>query len=208
MCIVYVYILLYIFVDFLLNGVCVMIKQNIEIAQRIRALREDYGYSAEKMAELLSITIDAYKSLEKGQVDFSISFLEKISGVFNVELPILVTGDEPKLRVYDVTRKGEGLVVKRNEEYDYRALVPNFIGKKLMPFEVEVPLIDSGEPIHYNSHPGFEFEYIIEGELKIKINENEIILHKGDCVYFDSNCPHWMMSLGDTPAKVLVIIDV
>lgn len=185
-----------------------MIKQNIEIAQRIRALREDYGYTQEKMSEFLGITIDAYKSLEKGNVDFSISFLEKISNIFNVELPVLVTGDEPKLHVYDVTRNGDGLIVKRNEEYDYRALVSNFVGKKMMPFEVSVPLLKNGEPAHYNSHAGFEFEYIIEGTLKLKINENELILKKGDCVYFDSNCPHWMMSLGDIPAKVLVVIDV
>ena len=185
-----------------------MVSQNIEIAQRIRALREDYGYTVEKMAELLDITIENYKSLEKGKVDFSISFLEKISNVFNVELPILVTGEEPKLRVFDVTRKGEGLMVKRNEEYDYRALAPNFVGKKIMPFEVTVPFANEEEPIHYNSHSGFEFEYIIEGELKIKINDSEIILKKGDCVYFDSSCPHWMMSLGEVPARVLVVIDV
>lgn len=184
-----------------------MIKQNIEIAQRIRALREDYGYTIEKMSELLDITVDDYKSLEKGQVDFSISFLESISAIFNVELPILVTGDEPKLRVFDVTRNGEGLMVKRNEEYDYRALAANFVGKKIMPFEVTVPL-EEAEPTRFNSHAGFEFEYIIEGELKIKINDSEIILKKGDCVYFDSSCPHWMMSLGDSPARVLVVIDV
>ena len=183
-----------------------MISQNIEIAQRIRALREDYGYSVEKMAELLSVTIDEYNALEKGKIDFSISFLEKISNIFNVELPILVTGDEPKLRVYDVTRNGEGLMVKRNEEYDYRALAANFVGKKIMPFEVAVPLIKEGEPQHYNSHDGFEFEYIIEGELKLKINDTELILKKGDCVYFDSTCPHHMMSLGDTPARVLVVV--
>lgn len=185
-----------------------MIKQNIEIAQRIGALRVDYGYTEEKMAELLDITVDAYKSLEKGKIDFSISFLEKISGIFNVELPILVTGDEPKLHVFDVTRNGEGLMVKRNEEYDYRALAPNFVGKKIMPFEVTVPFVKEGEPMHYNSHAGFEFEYVVDGELKVKINESEIVLKKGDCVYFDSSCPHWMMSLGDTPARVLVVIDV
>ena len=185
-----------------------MINQNIEIAQRIRALREDYGYSVEQMSDFLSITIDDYNKLEKGKVDFSISFLEKISGIFNVELPILVTGDEPKLRVFDVTRNGEGLMVKRNEEYDYRALASNFVGKKVMPFEVTVPFADSEEPNHYNSHPGFEFEYVIEGELKIRINETDIILKKGDCIYFDSTCPHWMMSLGATPARALVVIDV
>jgi len=183
-----------------------MTKQNKEIAQRIQMLREDYGYTVEKMAELLNTTIDEYKDHEAGKMDFPISLLENISNIFNVELSIIITGDEPKLRVYSVTRKGEGSVVKRNEEYNYKALATNFAGKTIAPFEVTVPLWDQKGPIHLNAHSGFEFEYVLEGKVKVIINDTDIILNVGDSIYFDSSFAHWMMAVGDEPAKVLAIV--
>jgi len=182
-----------------------MTKQNKEIAQRIQMLREDSKYSTEEIAKLLEIEIDKYTEYESGEMDFPISLLENISRVFKIEMSVLITGDEPKLSLYSITRNGEGPIVKRNSEYNYEALAANFAKKKIEPFEVTIPL-GAEVPIASNGHKGHEFEYVLEGTIKVIINNTLIILNQGDCIYFDSQYKHGMIAVGDKPAKVLAIV--
>jgi quercetin dioxygenase-like cupin family protein len=60
--------------------------------------------------------------------------------------------------------------------------------------------------VHYNSHPGQEFNYVIEGTLKVIINGNEIILNEGDSLFFDSGANHGMKAMNNKTAKFLAII--
>ncbi len=61
-------------------------------------------------------------------------------------------------------------------------------------------------PIDFNTHPGQEFNYVVEGTLKIVIDNHELILNEGDSLYFDSNYKHGMKALNGKPAKFLAII--
>ena len=103
-----------------------MTRQNKEIAQRIMTLREDNGLSPEEMARKLDMATEDYVVLESGETDLPISLLETISQLFGIQFSILITGSEPKLRVYSVTRKGEGTHINRKSEYSYEALASNF----------------------------------------------------------------------------------
>ena len=60
--------------------------------------------------------------------------------------------------------------------------------------------------MEFNSHPGQEFDYVIEGTMKIIIDTHEIILNEGDSVYYDSGYKHAMKVLNNTPVKMLTIV--
>jgi quercetin dioxygenase-like cupin family protein len=60
--------------------------------------------------------------------------------------------------------------------------------------------------MEYNSHPGQEFNYVLDGKLKIVINGYEIIMNEGDSLYFDSGLEHGMKALNGKPASFLAII--
>ena len=62
------------------------------------------------------------------------------------------------------------------------------------------------EPVSLNSHPGQEFNLVLEGTLKIVIGKYELILHEGDALYFDSTYEHGMIALDNRPAKFLAVI--
>lgn len=182
-----------------------MTKQNKEIAQRIMSLREDNGMSLEDMAANLGMSPEEYAVLETGEVDLPISMLETISHLFGIQFSILITGEEPKLRVYSITRKGEGTQVSRKSEYSYEALASNFQGKTMMPFEVTVPVCGD-VPVATNGHDGHEFEYVLEGTISIIIDETVMTLKQGDSIYFDSTHKHGMTAVGGN-ALVLVMVD-
>jgi mannose-6-phosphate isomerase-like protein (cupin superfamily) len=183
-----------------------MEEQIKQIADRIRGLRDIYDISAAEMAAKLEIPPDIYQSYESGSVDIPVSILCRLAHTFKMELSSLLTGEEPRLHTYSLTRKGKGVSVERRKEYKYQSLASNFVNKKVEPFIVTVEPKDRETAISLNSHPGHEFNYILEGALKIVVGKSEMTLTEGDSLYFDSTVEHGMLALNGKPAKFLAII--
>ncbi|HZJ56853.1 MAG TPA: cupin domain-containing protein [Clostridia bacterium] len=183
-----------------------MSEQIKQIAMRIKELRVIHDLTQQELAEHLSLDVETYRCYEDGATDIPVSILYGIANRFNVELTAILTGDEPKLRLYSLVRKGKGIKVNRRKEYGYQSLAYNFVHKKAEPFLVTVKPDSEDTPIAQNSHLGQEFNYVLEGTLKISIDGHELVLEEGDCVFYDSNSKHGMKALNDKPAKFLAVI--
>ncbi len=181
-----------------------MSEQIKQIAARIRDLREISGISLETLAKEFGISKEQYQEYESGEVDIPVSFLYEIAHKFKVELTEILTGDSPKLHIYSVVRNAKGVSVDRRKEYKYQNLAYNFIHKEAEPFLVTVEPDDA--PVSFNYHPGQEFNYVLEGTLKVIVDGHEIILKEGDSLYFDSGYNHGMKAMDNKPAKFLAII--
>ena len=183
-----------------------MFEQIKEIAIRLKELREISGLTIESLADEFNISVDTYKEYESGNTDIPVSFLYSISNKLNVELTAILTGEDPKLRDYSLVRKDKGVIVERRKNYNYQNLAYNFAQKKFEPFLVTIEPDPFNKPIDFNSHPGQEFNYVIEGSIKIIINDNELILTKGDSIFFNSELNHGMKALNNQRAVFIAII--
>lgn len=177
-----------------------------EISSRVKELRELSDISLKEMAERLQVTEEYLTAFEEGNGDISASKLYEISQILGVDLSLLLTGESPKMRVFTVTRAGKGASVDRRRQYKYQALAQNFVDKKAEPFLVEIPSKGEDAEVSLNSHPGQEWDYVLDGMLKIVIHNNTVILNPGDSIFYDSNNPHGMAAIGDKPAKILAVI--
>lgn len=175
------------------------------IASRIRELREIAGVSQETLTLEFNIPIETYLEYESGDADIPVGFLYKVAHRFNVELTDLLTGESPKLHIYALTRKGTGISVERRKRYKYQNLAYNFIHKKAEPFLVTVEPDSAGMP-GTDSHPGQEFNYVLEGTLKVIIDGHELVLEAGDSLFFDASFKHGMEALNNKSARFLAII--
>jgi mannose-6-phosphate isomerase-like protein (cupin superfamily) len=176
-----------------------------QIADRVRGLREIAALSVETCAKDLGIPVETYRKYEGGAIDIPVSFLYQVAHKFQVELSSILTGEEPRLHIYSVTRNGRGVKVQRHEDYSYQSLAFNFIHKKMEPFLVTVdPMPESAPQQH--SHPGQEFEYLLEGTLRVVVGGHEVVLAPGDSIYFDSRHPHAVMAVGNAPARFVAVI--
>jgi uncharacterized cupin superfamily protein len=54
-------------------------------------------------------------------------------------------------------------------------------------------------------HPGYEFMYVLEGELELRHGDQETTLEPGDAVYFDSGTPHSYQCAGKAATKVIIV---
>ncbi len=183
-----------------------MSTQREEIAARLRERRELENVPAEEIAEKIMIPYSDYLEYESGAKDIPASVLHNAAHVLGADLTELLTGEAPRMKIFTVTRAGMGVRVERRSDYRYLNLATNFIGRKADVFEVTVPPETETEGAHENAHPGQEFNYLLEGSLRVNIHGNELILRPGDCVYFDATHPHSMQALGGKPARFLALI--
>ncbi|MDR0751418.1 MAG: AMP-binding protein [Christensenellaceae bacterium] len=178
------------------------------IASRVKYLREVFNLSYEEVARATNTTKELYISAENGEVDFTFSFLQKLSKYYSVDLAEIIAGDMPTLSGFQVVRNGEGMPYERRTGFKYLHLAPLFKNKLTEPFTVTAEFDASAinKSIPLSSHNDDEFDYILEGSLKFKINNYETILGPGDSVYYDARLPHGMISYnGDCKFLALVI---
>ena len=177
-----------------------------QIAERLRGLREVLELTVEELALDCGISSDEYRSAETGKYDISVSMLQSIARKYDIALDALMFGEEPKMNSYFLTRSGKGVSIERTKAYKYQSLASGFMHRDADPFIVTVEPKSENEPMHYNSHNGQEFNYVLEGRMLLSINGKELILNEGDSIYFNSKLMHGMKALDGKKVQFLAII--
>jgi len=180
----------------------------IEIAERIRGLREDFGISVAEMAKIAEMSEEEYLCHEEGKRDFSFTFLYKVAKRLGIDISELITGTSPTLSVYTHVKKGRGLKIERRKGFTYQSLAYLFRNRNAEPFLVEAPYDEAADnsEIEQRSHDGQEFDYIISGRLKVKIDDHEFIMEAGDSVYYDATHRHGMVATGGEKCVFLAVV--
>ena len=183
-----------------------MTEQLKEIGGRLAALRDISGISREELAKMCSITVEQLDEYERGDRDFSFSFLYNAARILGVDVVDLMDGDSPKLSGCCLTRAGAGYDIDRIAAYSYKHLAFTFKDKLAEPFMVTVePKSDADTP-EAHAHDGQEFNLMVEGKVRFTLNELSYELNPGDSVYFDSSNLHAVRALDGNPAKFLAIV--
>lgn len=175
-----------------------------EIAARVKGLREALDLTPEAIAVETGVSVDQYLAYESGEHDISMSFLFQLAKRYGIDTVELLSGETAHTSAYFVTRKGTGIKVKRTKAYNYQSLASGFKGNVAEPFEVTVE--PNNHPITLNTHAGQEFNLVLEGTMQVRIAGNDVILEKGDSIYFDSSKPHGMKALNGEKVIFLAII--
>ena len=180
----------------------------VEIAMRIRELREILEITPEQAAQATNTSIEEYLSCENGQKDFSFTFLYKCAKKFGVDMTELLTGESPHLSGYTVVRAGAGLPIRRRESFQYNHLAANFKKKLAEPFIVTAPYREEEQnaPITLSYHTGQEFDYIISGKMRFAHEDHIEELGPGDSVYYDSGRGHGMIATSKDGCTFLAIV--
>jgi transcriptional regulator with XRE-family HTH domain len=175
-----------------------------EIALRIAGLRDACGYTQEELADELGIDRAVYTSYEEKGEDIPISVIFQIANKFGVDFTEILTGNAAKLDTFHVVKAGQGKSVRRYEGYSYQDLAWRYTHKIMQP--LLVTLDPSDEPAALVSHVGQEFNYVIEGTVILVFDDKEIVLNKGDSIYFNPPHMHGQKCGGDVPATFLTMI--
>ena len=183
-------------------------NQLLEIAYRIREMREIAGYTREEMAEKTDVSAAEYAAYEAGRVDFPFTFIHKCAQVFNIGITDLLEGVSARLSSYAVTRKGQGQRAAKEDGIEIQSLAPLFRDKIAEPYYVRYEYSEAQQhrPIHLTTHAGQEFDLILSGELKVQVGDHVEVLQEGDSIYYDSSKPHGMIAVGGRDCLFVAVV--
>ncbi len=183
-------------------------NQLLDIALRIREMREIFGFSTAEMAKRTEISEDLYIQYEAGRLDLPFTFMHKCAMAFGVELTELLEGNTAKLSSYAVTRKSKGPVTASEDGITIQSVAALFRQKLATPYWVTYEYSEAlqHEPIHTTTHAGQEFDLVIKGTLKVRIGDHVEILHEGDSIFYNSSTPHGMIATEGTDCVFLAMV--
>ena len=183
-------------------------NQLLEIALRIREMREIVGYTTREMAEKTEIPEELYLQYERAEIDLPFTFMHKCALVFGVELTDLLEGHSAKLSSYSVTRRAQGPVTASEDGITIQAMAGLFRQKLATPYWVTYEYSEAlqHEPIHTTTHAGQEFDLVISGTLRVRVGDHEEVLHEGDSIFYNSSTPHGMIAVGGKDCEFLAMI--
>ena len=184
------------------------VNQLMEIALRIREMREILGYSKQKMADLTEVSEETYRLYETGTVDLPFTFMHKCAKVFGLEITDLLEGHSAKLSGYTVTRRGKGLVTASEDGITIQDMAPMFRKKLATPYWVTYQYSPELQnlPIHTTTHTGQEFDLVIKGAMRIKVGDHMEVLREGDSIFYKSSTPHGMIAIDGQDCVFLAMI--
>ena len=108
----------------------------MELAARIRELREISGMTVAEAAASTQVSESEYLAYENGEKDLPFTFVFKLSQTFGVGMTDILEGRSAKLTSFTVVRKGEGHITAREPGIEIRNLAPMFAGKLGEPYRV------------------------------------------------------------------------
>ena len=184
-------------------------KQKLmEMAARIREMREIIGYTVEQMAEKTEVSVEDYKAVEAGLVDPTFNFLHQCAIVFGIDINALLKGHSAHLSGYEVTRAGQGPLTAHESHMDIRNQAAMFRDRLGTPYWVtykyDPTLLD--QPIATTTHGGQEFDLVLKGSMKIRVGEHVEELKEGDSIYYRSSTPHGMVATDPNGVTFLAMV--
>src|SRR3954447_22584065 len=164
-----------------------------EVGPRLRRRRERREMTLTAVAARTGISKSTLSRLESGQRRPSLELLLPLAETYRLPLDELVgaprVGD-PRVRTRPRTRNGR-LVFPLTEQSSGMA-----VWKVVIPPERERKL---------RTHAGYEWLYVLAGEMRLILGEHDITVRAGEVAEFDTRLPHWFGPAGEEPVEILSV---
>ncbi|MEV0200398.1 helix-turn-helix transcriptional regulator [Nonomuraea sp. NPDC050691] len=161
------------------------------IGPRLRSLRRDRGLTLEALAETTGISVSTLSRLESGKRRPTLELLIPLARAHRVALDQLVAAPasgDPRVHLKPL-RKDRGSVLVPLTQYPGRVQV---FKQVLAPREPKLV-----------THDGYEWLYVLAGELRVIIGERECTLRPGEVAEFDTREPHWFGPADTNAVEIL-----
>lgn len=153
------------------------------IAQRLRALRVERGWSLDELAKLSAVSRATLSRLENAEVSPTASVLGKLASAFGLTISRLMRMVEDDFAPF-VPRQAQALWIDPETGYRRRSLSPPAQSLAGEVLECELP---AGTRIVYerSPRPGLEHHVVLlDGELAITLSGQTYRLKAGDCLRY------------------------
>ncbi|MEV4364064.1 XRE family transcriptional regulator [Nonomuraea sp. NPDC049625] len=166
------------------------------VGPRLRALRRARGTTLAALANETGLTASTLSRLENGKLRPTLEQLLPLARAHDVPLDDLVaappTGD-PRIHLRPVRRSGLVMVPLTRRAGGVQA------------YKVIYPPAGRSATTKLQTHEGYEWFYVLNGQVRFVLGEQEFLVGVGEAVEFDTRVPHWIGSADERPAELLTL---
>lgn len=170
----------------------------VAIGGRIRRLRTQRGLTLQALARQSDLSPSMLSLVERGRTSPSISSLLAIAKALGVDMTRLIL-DEPEAGI--VTRFQEQPVLETPDHVLRRVLRDDRVRGILLTYNEYRPGI--GNSIMPITHSGYEYGFVIDGELTVEVEGTAYLLRAGDLISHHSGRPHRIWNYSRRPVRAL-----
>ncbi|MGG1633765.1 helix-turn-helix domain-containing protein [Paenibacillus sp. NRS-1760] len=176
---------------------------NYVLANNLKHLRELQKLSLDKVAEMTGVSKTMLGQIERGESNPTIGTVWKIANGLKVSFTSLI--NEPQSDTV-IVRKNE--IQTLTEDNGRFLLYPFFPFEEGRRFEMYSVDMEIGAYLSSESHREGtqEFLTVFEGELTVRVNNEEYTVKTGDSIRFTADTPHVYHNSGDCIVRISMVI--
>jgi transcriptional regulator with XRE-family HTH domain len=172
------------------------------IGERIKKLRLKKSMGLVELGRHTGLSASFLSQLETGRVVPTLRNLARIAMVFSKDLSHFFEPEPHTL--FRVHKKHERVRLPQtgvdDPTYYFESLGYMVPDRHLDPYYAEFIPLKATVDVRPHVHPGYEFLYMLDGELDIRHGDKVHTVGAGDSVYFDASTPHSYRCAGKTSA--------
>jgi transcriptional regulator with XRE-family HTH domain len=179
--------------------------QPVDLAQRVRALRKDRGWTLEQAAQAAGLARSTLSKIENAQMSPTYDALKKLAQGLDISVPQLFTppSETQVTGRMAVTRADEGQA-HPTATYEHELLAGHLTRKTMLPYRARIRARRFEEFEGWVRHDGEEFLYVLTGRVRLFTEfYAPVDLSRGDSAYYDAAMGHNVVSLSDDDATIL-----
>ena len=176
------------------------------IGAKIKMLRLQRGLNLQDLAKAAGFSKGYLSKVENSDKAPPVSTLINLAKALAVNISAFFDEEEEKTTI-TLVKKNELKTMARDGSqfgYSYEPLAHTYHGRHMDPYILTLPVKPKRKRIF--QHKGEEILVVMEGTMLFKHGGKEFLVEEGDCIYFDSNVPHYGIAVSSKPVKCLMII--
>jgi transcriptional regulator with XRE-family HTH domain len=165
------------------------------VRTRLRTLRTTLGLSLDDLAERSNLSASTISRIETGKRTISLDVLLPLARALQVDLDALLDvrrDDDVVIRPAATTAGGRTTWLLSRPTAGTIALK-----MRLAPTKRKADL---------RVHPGHDWLFVLEGRVRLRLGEREILVEQGEAAEFATMTPHAVEAV-DGPAELIMIFD-
>jgi transcriptional regulator with XRE-family HTH domain len=177
------------------------------IGERIKRLRLKKSMGLVELGRHTGLSASFLSQLETGRVVPTLRNLARVAMVFSKDLSYFFETEPHSL--FRIHRRKERVRLPQtgvdDPTYFFESLGYMVPDRLMDPYFAEFVPLKKGQDIRPHVHAGYEFLYVLQGELEIRHGDQVSIMDTGDAVYFDASTPHAYLCAGKVSAVALIV---
>jgi len=167
------------------------------VGPRLKSWRQKRNLTLDELSTATGISASTISRLEAGKRAPNLELVVPIARALRLELDDIIPLPAPDPRVLPVTKRIDGRT--------FVTLSPD--SAPMQTVKATIPPTPPGSvvPPELRVHDGYEWLYVLSGQLRLVLGDHDIVMGVGEAAEFDTRTPHWLGAAGRVPVEILMI---